>query len=73
MEFKYEIMDYTRGELFNTGFNDPEAAIEEAKKQWSNMSEYDQKKCDAFFVLECEDPDEDSEAHLSGNPIFTIK
>lgn len=42
----------------------------EAKREWNKMSEYDKKSCKRFYVLESENPDEESENHYDGNSVW---
>lgn len=64
---KYEVIDIVNGDNFNKGFETEKEALEYAEAEWNHLSAFDKKRREAFYVLECQDEDEESERHLDGN------
>lgn len=64
---KYIVMDFKNGDLFADEFEDKEEAVQEAERQWEQLTSYEQKHRTAFYVLESVNPDEDAPNHYDGN------
>ena len=70
---KYILIDSVGTDEFISEFDDKVAAIEEAKKEWSFLTDHDKGCRDRFYVLESANPDENADDHFDGNPVYTIK
>ena len=69
---KYVVLDRRKdgtGDWFTKEFDDPKEAIKDAERQWGYLT-YSEKKKRSIIVLESVDPDEDSDRHLDGTPIW---
>lgn len=64
---KYIIMDFKDGDFFTDEFDTKEEALQEAKEQWEQLTEHDQQRRTAFYVLESINPDEDALDHYDGD------
>lgn len=63
---KYVVVDERKNDMFTKEFDTEIEARKEADRQWDAMSEYDKKQCEAFYILESDDPDVDAPNHLDG-------
>lgn len=61
------------GDFFPDEFNEKEKAIKAAEYAWDHLTENEQKKCSAFYVLESVNPDEEAMDHYDGDYILKIK
>ena len=70
---KYIVIDERRedtSDIFTKEFDNKDAAIEEAKSQWANLT-YKERKERTVFALESVNPDEDAENHMDGDIVWT--
>lgn len=63
---KYIIMDFKDGDFFTDEFDTKEEALQEAKEQWEQLTEHDQQRRTAFYVLESINLDEEAPDHYDG-------
>lgn len=63
---KYIIMDFKDGDFFTDEFENKQEALQEAEEQWEQLTERDQQRRTAFYVLESINPDEDAPDHYDG-------
>ena len=66
---RYILIDQRRNDMFTEEFESKDQAIMAGESSWNSMSDYDQKHCEAFYVLESVNPDEDAPDHFDGNPV----
>ena len=66
---KYIIMDYKDCDCFTDEFENKEEALQEAGEQWEQLTEHDQQRRTAFYVLESINPDENAPDHYDGEII----
>ena len=64
---KYIVMDFKNGDFFTDEFDNKEEALQEAEEQWNQLTECDQKRRTAFYVLESVNPDEEAPDHYDGD------
>lgn len=71
---KYILIDICdSGDEYTEEFDDIIEALDAAYTAWNQLSSYDQRHRKAMYVLKSAEPDEDSEQHFDGDPIFYIK
>ena len=63
---KYLVV-YAKGDEFVEEFDNKEEAFECADYQWSYLTRSEKRNCDAFYVLESANPNEDAENHMDGD------
>lgn len=66
---KYIVMDWKGNDLFTKEFDNKEAAIAEAKRQFAYLEDGEQMTRN-FYVLESVNPDEEAEDHYDGNEVW---
>lgn len=66
---KYIVADFKDGDFFTDEFDTREEALQEAEEQWEQLTEHDQQRRTAFYVLESINPDEDAPNHYDGGII----
>ena len=67
------IFRHISGDEDNKEFNNKEEAIEYADYIWRLLTETEKKKCEAFYVLESVNPDEEAENHYDGDWVKIYK
>ena len=70
---KYIIMDFKDGDFFTDEFSSKKEALQEAEEQWEQLTEHDQQRRTAFYVLESINPDEEAPDHYDGDIVKRCK
>lgn len=63
---KYLVI-YAKGNEFVEEFDNKEDAFKNADYQWAHLTRNEKRNCDAFYVLESVNPDEEAEDHMDGD------
>lgn len=64
---------YVDGDMDNKEFDSKEAAIEYGDYMWDHHTDKEKKKCEACYILESANPDEDAENHFDGDILKKYK
>ena len=65
---KFEVIETKGIDTFNYGFNNIADAIAYADRDWGRLTYLEQsEEYEEFYILICEDPDEDSPNHFNGD------
>lgn len=70
---KYVIVDIKDGDMFNEEFEDRDEAIKRLDYLWDHLTPLEQKKREAFYLLESANPDIEAEDHYDGDIIAYYK
>lgn len=67
---KYILVDQIKtGDYFTKEFGAEEEAIRQGEADFNNLSEYDKKRRESFYVIESVNPNEEAVDHLDGDII----
>lgn len=66
---KYVLIDQTTTDMYTDEFNDKDEAIRAGEAAFERLTKADKRRRTAFFVLDSDNPDEESENHYDGNPV----
>lgn len=69
----YILIDDRGTDLYTEEYTSLEEALKRAEYEWDHMAEREKANCEAFYLIESENPDEEAENHLDGDLVKSWK